>query len=71
MAKKEENEKSKEKENKDKSKEIKIFLEKNIFDSELNKINQRFMEINNNNKGNIQKLNEQIDNMSKLILINI
>ena len=67
LAKKEEDEKNKEKENKDKSKEIKIYLEKNIFDSELNKINQRFMEINNNNKGNIQKLNEQIDNMSKLI----
>ena len=67
LAKKEEDEKNKEKENKDKSKEIKTYLEKSIFDSELNKINQRFMEINNNNKGNIQKLNEQIDNMSKLI----
>ena len=69
LEKKEENEKKKEKENreKEKSKEMKIYLEKNIFDSELNKINQRFMETNNNHKGSIQKLNEQIDNMSKLI----
>ena len=62
--------KEKEKEMHKKNEEIKIYLEKNIFDIELNKINQRFIENQNNhnkNNQNIQRLNEQIDNMSKLI----
>ena len=45
----------------------KIYLEKNIFDNELIKLNQR---INDSNKGQSQdilKLNEQIDNMAKQI----
>jgi len=60
------------KEDKNDNKQINIYkyLEKDIFDNELKKINQRFTDNNNNNNQNthnIQKINEQIDNLSKLI----
>ena len=60
------------KEDKNDNKQINIYkyLEKDIFDNELKKINQRFTDSNNNNNQNtqnIQKINEQIDNLSKLI----
>ena len=51
----------------DENENSKIYLEKNIFDNELIKLNQR---INDSNKGQSQdtlKLNEQIDNMAKQI----
>ena len=64
----EKNEKEKnEKEKKEKNKENKIFIEKNLFDSEINKINQKLIDDNNTNEENIQKLNEEINNISKLI----
>ena len=59
-----------EKEQNEKNKEMELYLEKNIFDSELNKINQRINIVQNNhnqNNQNIQKLNDQIDNVTKLI----
>ena len=51
----------------DENENNKIYLEKNIFDNELIKLNQR---INDSNKGQSQdilKLNEQIDNIAKQI----
>ena len=64
----EKNEKEKnEKEKKEKNKENKIFIEKNLFDSEINKINQKLIDDNNTNEENIQKLNDEINNVSKLI----
>ena len=64
----EKNEKEKnEKEKKEKNKENKIYIEKNLFDSEINKINQKLIDDNNTNEENIQKLNDEINNVSKLI----
>ena len=41
------------------------YLEKNIFDNELIKLNQRINDINKGQNQDILKLNEQIDNMTK------
>ena len=58
-----------EKEDKDinKDEDNKIYLEKNIFDTELIKINQKINDTNKGQNQNIQKLNEQIDNMTRQI----
>ena len=45
----------------------KIYLEKNIFDNELIKLNQRINDSNRGQSQDILKLNEQIDNMTKQI----
>ena len=45
----------------------KIYLEKNIFDNELIKLNQRINDSNRDQSQDILKLNEQIDNMTKQI----
>ena len=57
--------KEKEKEKKEKNRENKLYLEKNVFDSEINKINQKFIDDNNTNEENIQKINDEINNLSK------
>ena len=55
------------KEDKDDTREIKIYLEKNTFDKEINKLKEKINNNNNEQNQTVLKLNEQIDNMSKLI----
>ena len=49
------------------NKEIKIYVEKNIFDQVIDDIHERQNKILNDNENNIKNLNSQIDNINKTI----
>ena len=54
-------------ENKDKNKEIKTYVEKNIFDDTVNNLNEKQNRIINDNENKIRNLNDQIDTINKSI----
>ena len=53
--------------NQEQNKEIKIYVEKDIFDEVIDNFNERQNKIINDNENNIRNINQQTDNFNRLI----